>query len=118
MISNVLAQLHNTTMGGNLGVQKLQVEVKDRFYWPGWFGVVRQWCRDCVDYASRKTHGRAPLQPSVTSRPHDHEVALDILGPFLEMGDKTKYILVVVVTRKPTPFPRCWLRSGFVSCPT
>lgn len=97
MIPSVLAQLHNTATGGHLGVQKLQGKIKDRFYWPGWFGDVRQWCRDCIDCASRKTQGRAPcapLQPSVTSRPHER-VALDILGPLPETADKNKYILVV-----------------------
>lgn len=78
-------------------MQKLQGKVKNRFYWPGWFGDVRQWCRNCVDCASHKTHGRAPcahLQPSVTSRPCER-VALDILGPLPETGNKNKYILVV-----------------------
>uniref|UniRef100_A0A3B1K7E5 Integrase catalytic domain-containing protein n=1 Tax=Astyanax mexicanus TaxID=7994 RepID=A0A3B1K7E5_ASTMX len=55
------------------------------------------WCRECTDCASRKTSGpapRAPLLPSVTSRPYER-IALDILGPLPETPQKNRYILVV-----------------------
>lgn len=68
-----------------------------KFYWPGWFRDVRQWCRECADCASRKMHGPAPcapLQSVVTSRPYER-VALDILGPLPETANKNRYILVV-----------------------
>lgn len=45
LVPKVLAQLHDDTTGGHLGVQKLQGKVKDRFYWPGWFSDVKQWVR-------------------------------------------------------------------------
>lgn len=97
LIPKVLAQLHNDATGGHLGVHKLQGKVKDRFYWPGWFGDVKRWVKECVDCSSRKTQGKlpcAPLQPSVTSRPFER-VALDILGPLPETPCKNKYILVI-----------------------
>ncbi|KAJ8016328.1 hypothetical protein DPEC_G00006050 [Dallia pectoralis] len=59
LVPKVLAMLHSAKTGGHLGVQKLQGKVKDRFYWMGWFSDVKQWCRECVDCASRKTQGRA-----------------------------------------------------------
>jgi len=96
LVASVLNQLHSSVTGGHLGIQKLQEKVRDRFYWPGWFADVRQWCRQCVDCASRKTHGKAPCAPmhsSVTSRPHER-IALDILGPLPETPRKHKYILV------------------------
>ena len=97
MVFKVLEQLHNVSTGGHLGVQKLQGKVKDRFFWLGWFGDVKTWVKECVDCASRKTQGkrpRAPLQPSVSSRPFER-VALDILGPLPETPGKNKYIMVV-----------------------
>lgn len=89
--------LHSATTGGHLGIQKLQAKVKDRFYWPGWFGDVKRWCRECVDCASRKTQGRTPCAPmnvSTSSRPYER-IALDILGPLPETQRKNKYVLVI-----------------------
>lgn len=97
LVPNVLKQLHNSVTAGHLGVQKLQAKVKDRFYWPGWFGDVKRWCQECVECGSRKTTGQklcAPMQPTVTSRPYER-VALDILGPLPETPDRNKYILVI-----------------------
>lgn len=97
LVPGVLSMLHNTSTGGHLGIQKLQAKVKDRFYWPGWFGDVKKWCRECHDCASRKASGRAPcapLQMSVASRPYER-VAVDILGPLPETLNKNKYILVI-----------------------
>ena len=97
MVPDVLKTLHNTITGGHLGIHKLQAKVKDRFYWPSWFADVREYCRQCIDCASRKTQGKhpcAPLIPSKTSRPHQR-IALDILGPLPETSDKNKYIVVI-----------------------
>ena len=97
MVSAVLATLHNTATGGHLGIQKLQAKVKDRFYWPGWFRDVKQWCRECVDCGSRKDQGQAPCAPlvqSAASRPHEH-IALDVLGPLPETQRKNKFVLVI-----------------------
>lgn len=41
MVPKVLKQLHSVSTGGHLEVQKLQVKVKDRFYWPGRFQDVK-----------------------------------------------------------------------------
>lgn len=97
MVPTILSTLHNTVTGGHLGIQKLQAKVKDRFYWPGWFRDVKQWCRECVDCASRKDQGRppcAPLASSVPSRPYER-IALDVLGPLPETQRKNKYVLVI-----------------------
>lgn len=97
MVPNILKQLHNGSTGGHLGIQKLQAKVKDRFFWLGWFGDVKQWCRECVDCGSCKAVGkqwRAPLQSVVASRPYER-VALDILGPLPETPRENKYIVVI-----------------------
>lgn len=97
MVPSILKQLHNASTGGHLGIQKLQGKVKDRFYWLGWFGDVRRWCRECEDCGSRKDTGkqlRAPLQSVVTSRPYER-VALDIMGPLPGTPGENKYIVVI-----------------------
>ncbi|KAL2087309.1 hypothetical protein ACEWY4_018368 [Coilia grayii] len=66
MVSNILKQLHNDVTGGHLGVQKLQAKVKDRFFWLGWFGDVKQWCRECVDCGSQTTNHRDVQTPVAT----------------------------------------------------
>ncbi len=97
LVASLLNQLHSSVTGGHLGFQKLQEKVREHFYWPGWFADVRQWCRQCVDCASRKMHGKppcAPMNPSVTSRPHKR-ILFDILGPLPETSKKHKYIVGV-----------------------
>lgn len=97
LVPDILRQLHNATTGGHLGIQKLQAKVKDQFYWLGWFGDVKHWCRECVDCGSRKAVGKqgcAPLRSVVTARPYER-VALDVLGPLPITSGVNKYILVI-----------------------
>lgn len=93
----VLADLHEGTLGGHLGMDKTLSRLKERFFWPGHYNDVREWCRNCSVCASRKsptTRPRAPLEPIVTSRPMQL-VAVDIVGPFPETESGNLYILVV-----------------------
>lgn len=39
LVPKVLEHLHISVTVGHFGVQKLQMKVKDHFYWPGWFGM-------------------------------------------------------------------------------
>lgn len=97
LVPEVLEQLHNSVTAGHLGIQKMQAKVKDRFYWPGWFEDVRNWCRECRDCGSRKSVGSqpcAPLQLTPASRPFER-VAMDILGPLPVTSSQNKYVLVV-----------------------
>lgn len=82
----VLKDLHEGTVGGHLGTDKTLSRLRERFYWPGHYNDVREWCRNCATCASRKSpapKARAPLQPIVTSRPLEL-VATDIMGPLPE----------------------------------
>ena len=65
----VLTQLHEGAVGGHLGIDKTLARVKKRFYWPGYFNDVRDWCSSCGVCATRKTptpKARAPLTSIVT----------------------------------------------------
>ena len=47
-------------------------KLKERFYWPGQYNDVHDWCRTCTTCASRKTptpKPRAPLQSVQTGFP-------------------------------------------------
>ena len=107
--SEVLTDLHEGTMGGHLGMDKTLSRLKERYYWPGPYNDVRDWCRNCGICAARKTptpKARAPLQAVVTSYPLQL-VAVDILGPFPESPAGNSYILVVAdyFTRYTEAYP-------------
>lgn len=68
----VLSDLHEGTIGGHLGIDKTLARLKERFYWPGHFNDVRDWCMNCGTCASWKTpspKSRAPLKSIVTGYP-------------------------------------------------
>jgi hypothetical protein len=93
----VLTDLHEGVAGGHLGADKTLGRLRERYYWPGHYNDVRDWCRDCAVCATRKSSApkaRAPLQPITTSRPMEL-VATDILGPLPESPGGNSYILVV-----------------------
>ena len=69
---DVLCNLHKGTMGGHLGTDKTLGRLKERFYWPGYYNDVREWCHNCATCAQRKsptTKPRAQLTSVVTSSP-------------------------------------------------
>ena len=95
--AEVLADLHEGAMGGHLGVDKTLSRVKERFYWPGHYNDVQDWCGSCSACASRKNpspKARAPLTSIKTGYPLQI-VAMDIVGPFPESQAGNTHILVV-----------------------
>eukprot|EP00731_Ephydatia_muelleri_P000948 Em0001g948a len=61
----VLAELHEGVTGGHLGQEKTLMTLKERFYWPGHWNDVQNWCNTCAACISRKTPApkqRASLQ--------------------------------------------------------
>ena len=92
----VLTDLHEGELGGHLGMEKTLARLKERFYWPGHYQDVQNWCGKCAVCASRKspTHSaRAPLTSIKVGTPMQL-VAVDILGPLPESEAGNLYILV------------------------
>ena len=92
----VLHELHAGAVGGHLGEEKTLGRLKERFYWPGHFTDVRNWCKTCAACAMRKTpptRGRAPLKNIQVGYPMQM-VAMDILGPLPESDSGNSYLLV------------------------
>jgi transposase InsO family protein len=89
---------HNEQLAAHVGRDKMFVQMRDRFYWPGMFEDISRWVNACVLCQRRKppqpkTHGL--LHPVRASYPFEI-VAIDILGPLNKTRRNYKYILVCV----------------------
>ena len=51
----ILEELHAGSTGGHLGEEKMLERPKQRFYWPGHFHDVQDWCKTCGVCATCKT---------------------------------------------------------------
>ena len=92
----VLEESHAGSMGGHLGEDKTLARIREKFFWPGCSSAVKEWCKTCVNCATRKAppqKRRAPLQKILTGYPMQM-VATDIMGPFPTSANGNKYILV------------------------
>ena len=93
----ILTEVHEGTTSGHLGEERTHGRLKERFYWPGHWNDVRNWCKTCAVCASRKTPApktRAPLQTVKVGSPMQL-VAVDILGPLPESEGGNLYVLGV-----------------------
>ena len=52
--SEILAALHDGVAGGHLDQEKTFSRVRERFYWPGYFTDMSNWCQTCASCATRK----------------------------------------------------------------
>jgi len=94
--SEVLCDIHEGILGGHLGVDKSLGKLKEKFYWPGHFNDVKQWCSTGMSCATRKPGGskrKGHLQPVIVGHPLQL-VAVDIFGPLPETSGGNSYILV------------------------
>ena len=89
--------LHEGVTGGHLGQEKTLSKLKERFYWPGHYNDVRDWCKTCVACSKRKsppTTQKAPLQ-TITAGYPTQVMAVDLLGPLPESENGNSYVMVV-----------------------
>ena len=103
----ILKETHEGISGGHLGQEKILYRLRERFYWPGHFNDVRNWCLTCKDCATRKTHAparRAPLG-TVTAGYLTQVMAVDLVGPLPESPNGNSYILVV------GDYFTCWMEA-------
>ena len=95
-IPGIMVGLHDSKIGGHMGVRKTLEKIRRRFYWPGQKSDVVKWCSNCIACNSRKSppRNKAPLEVSHASRPLER-IAMDIMGPLPETPRGNRYILVV-----------------------
>eukprot|EP00794_Sanderia_malayensis_P002500 gene2500-2883_t len=83
---------------GHMGVAKTFDFIQRRFYWPGFFISVENFCACCEICAKNKTvpRPRWPLKPiEVVSIPF-YMIGVDLIGPLKTTRSGNKYILSVI----------------------
>lgn len=78
--SEVLDELH---VGATSGEEKTLNRLKQRFYWPGHYRDVLDWCSTCATRKTSAPKNRSPLT-SVTVGNPGQILSVDIVGPFAE----------------------------------
>ena len=103
----ILEELHQGIGSGHLGQEKTLDCLKERFYWPGHFSDVHNWCKSCVSCTTRKTstpRRKAALGTIVAGYPMQI-IAIDLVGPLPESDNGNQYMLVVA------DYFTCWVEA-------
>jgi transposase InsO family protein len=94
--NSLVSDIHETI--GHAGVSKLLSVVSSNYYWPGMVEQIKtvvRTCKECQYTKGKYAKDRAPLQPTVVSRPFER-IAIDISGPFHRSINGYRYILAIV----------------------
>ena len=99
---------HEIPIAGHLGSEKTRQRLL-RFYWPGVFKDVEEFCRSCPTCQKTFQHrvSKAPLIPlPIISEPFSW-IAMDIVGPLSRSKSENRYVLVICdyATRYPEAIP-------------
>lgn len=105
----VLELSHSIPWSGHMGFMKTLMRVSKRFYWPGMYTEVKEYCKTCPEcqLAVGRTPAKAPLIPiPVVDTPFER-IGVDIVGPVERSQKGNRFILVVCdyATRYPEAYP-------------
>jgi hypothetical protein len=96
--TKLIAQLHDTPMGGHSGIQAISERAKKSYYWPGMKLAVELYVRQCPISQQAKHSNTRPvglLQPLPPHANHWEEITMDFIEG-LPMSNNANVILVVV----------------------
>ena len=105
----VLRLAHDVPTAGHLGVTKTRNRVLQRYYWPGVFKEVTEYCTTCE--VCQRSRGRRPARAPLVSMPLIQKpfsrIAMDIVGPLPRTQRGNRYILTICdyATRYPEAIP-------------
>ena len=102
----ILKLAHDIPLAGHLGVEKTKARILTRYYWPGIFMDVANYCRTCT--ACQKTARKSQrdrvnlMTVPIVGNPFE-KVAIDMIGPLPRTKRGNRYALVLVdyATRYP-----------------
>ncbi|XP_069506791.1 uncharacterized protein [Ambystoma mexicanum] len=100
---------HNHPCGGHMASLKTQQNILKRFYWPGVYGEVAKFCKECkiCQLTSGEKPAKAPLQRMPLITIPFQRIGIDLVGPLEPVSRGYRYLLVIVdyATRYPEAFP-------------
>lgn len=94
---HTLRMAHIAPLAGHFGNAKTTNRIKQRFFWPGMAGDVRELCKRCqtCQKTPPKYTPKAPLVPLPIIRTPFTRLAMDIVGPLPSTEEGHRYILTV-----------------------
>ena len=94
----VLFELHNQPTSGHGGIQKVYKMFRERYYWPGMYGIVSNYvnkCQDCQLFKRAYINTKPELLP-IYSNAAMELVQADCIGPMCTASNGSKYIFTIV----------------------
>ncbi|KAG1955346.1 gag-pol fusion protein [Pimephales promelas] len=105
----VLELSHSIPWSGHMGFMKTLRRVSKRFYWPGMYTEVKEYCKTCPEcqLAVGRAPAKAPLVPIPAVDAPFERIGVDIVGPVERSQKGNRFILVVCdyATRYPEAYP-------------
>ena len=103
--SIVLRLAHDVPMAGHLGVTKTKDRVLRRYYWPGIFKDIADYCRTCevCQRSQPRRPARAEMIPMPLITKPFQQIAMDLVGPLPRTQRGNRFILTICdyATRYP-----------------
>ena len=103
--SLVLRLAHDIPMAGHLGVTKTKDRILQRYYWPGIFKEVAEYCRSCevCQRSQPRPAARAEMVPMPLVSTPFKRIAMDLVGPLPRTKRGNRFILTICdyATRYP-----------------
>ena len=105
----VLLLAHDIPMAGHLGVTKTMKRVLQRYFWPGVFKDVSDYCKTCevCQRSQVKRPARAQMVPMPLVQKPFQRIAMDLVGPLPRSKNGNRFILTICdyATRYPEAIP-------------
>ena len=99
----VLKLAHDIPLAGHLGRKKTADRIVSRFYWPGLYRDIQEWCTTIVWSVPKVVDTGSEEGASDPTANHGRALAMDIVGPLPRSSSGKRYILVICdyATRYP-----------------
>ena len=101
----VLQLAHDVPMAGHMGITRTKDRLLQRYYWPGVFTDIANYCRSCE--VCQKSNSKCPTRAKMVSMPLIEQpfqrIAMDVVGPLPRTQRGNRFILTICdyATRYP-----------------
>ncbi len=88
---------HLVPWSGHLGFMKTLMRIAKRFYWPGMYSEVKNFCKTCPEcqIIASKSPSIAPLVPIPAVSTPFERIGVDVVGPLPKSQQGNRFILVI-----------------------